>query len=136
MYPQRRELKLLVRRQPNHTLLAIRSEVIQWELEGLPGGVRGRSHSVVSVGSVEAMLHPCTVGGTLDTVSVVSLPSGVTTMSSGIENMSSHTVSPAVPQQVGETDLSSLSADQQSQVRSLLGQDTCLFSSRWRFGLY
>lgn len=49
----RRELKQLVRRQPNHTLLGVRAEAIQWELEGLPGGVRGRSHSVPSVLGVQ-----------------------------------------------------------------------------------
>lgn len=45
----RRELKQLVRRQPNSTLLEVRSEAIRWELEGTPGGARGRSHSVPSV---------------------------------------------------------------------------------------
>lgn len=45
----RRELKQLVRRQPAATLLEIRAEAIRWEREGLPGGVRGRSHSVPSV---------------------------------------------------------------------------------------
>lgn len=49
----RRELKQLVRRQPNHTLLGVRAEAIQWELEGLPGGVRGRSHSVPPVLGVQ-----------------------------------------------------------------------------------
>ena len=64
------------------------------------------------------------VVGTLDTVSDVSPPSGGTEVPSGIANMSSNTISPAVPQQVGEMDLSSLSADLQCQVRSLLGQYT------------
>lgn len=107
---------------------------------GLPSGllaspalvrvIRGTAYiPVVNVGSVEAVLHPRTVVGTLDTVNVVSLPSGVTEVPSGIATMSSHTVSPTVPQQVGEMDLSSLSADQQSQVRSLLGQYTCLFGA-------
>lgn len=49
----RRELKQLVRRQPNSTLLEVRAEAIQWEREGLPGGVRGRSHSVPSVLGVQ-----------------------------------------------------------------------------------
>lgn len=44
----RRELKQLVRRQPTATLLEVRGEAIRWEREGLPGGVRGRSHSVPS----------------------------------------------------------------------------------------
>lgn len=45
----RRELKQFVRRQPTATLLEVRGEAIRWEREGLPGGVRGRSHSVPSV---------------------------------------------------------------------------------------
>lgn len=35
------ELKQLVHRQPNSTLLDVRTEAMQWECEGLPGGVRG-----------------------------------------------------------------------------------------------
>ncbi len=42
----RHELKQLVRRQPTVSLLDARAEAIRWEREGLPGGVRGRSHSV------------------------------------------------------------------------------------------
>ncbi|XP_058482270.1 uncharacterized protein LOC131457315 [Solea solea] len=42
----RRELKQLVRRQPSVSLLDARAEAIRWEREGVPGGVRGRSHSV------------------------------------------------------------------------------------------
>lgn len=45
----RRELKQLVRRQPTVTLLDGRGEAIRWEREGMPGGNRGRSHSVPSV---------------------------------------------------------------------------------------
>lgn len=44
----RRELKQLVRRQPTITLLDVRGEAIRWEREGVPGGGRGRSHSVPS----------------------------------------------------------------------------------------
>lgn len=42
----RRELKQLVRRQPNSTLLDVRSEALRWEREGMPGGARARSLSV------------------------------------------------------------------------------------------
>lgn len=45
----RRELKQLVRRQPTVLLLDVRAEAIRWEREGMPGGARGRSHSVPSV---------------------------------------------------------------------------------------
>lgn len=45
----RRELKQLVRRQPYVTLIEVRAEAIRWEREGLPGGVRERSHSLPAV---------------------------------------------------------------------------------------
>ena len=45
----RRELKQLTRRQPIVSLLDARAEAMRWEREGLPGGVRGRSHSVPSM---------------------------------------------------------------------------------------
>lgn len=45
----RRELKQLVRRQPESTLPEVRVEAIRWEREGSPAGVRGRSHSVPCV---------------------------------------------------------------------------------------
>ena len=45
----RRELKQLTRRQPTVSLLDARAEAFRWEREGLPGGVRGRSHSVPSM---------------------------------------------------------------------------------------
>lgn len=44
----RRELKQFVRQKPTATLLVVRGEAIRWEHEGLPGGARGRSHSVPS----------------------------------------------------------------------------------------
>ncbi|XP_051803412.1 uncharacterized protein LOC127533709 [Acanthochromis polyacanthus] len=53
----RRELKQLVRRQPDYTLLDVRAEAIRWEREGLPGGARGRSHSVPSVFGVQYGVH-------------------------------------------------------------------------------
>lgn len=39
----RQELKQLVRRQPNSTLLEVRSEALLWELEGRLGGAGARS---------------------------------------------------------------------------------------------
>lgn len=53
----RRELKQLVRRQPTSTLLDVRAEAIQWEREGLPGGARGRSHSVPLMLGVQYGVH-------------------------------------------------------------------------------
>ena len=49
----RRELKQLVRWQPLSTLLEMRTEAIRWEREGLPGGARGRSHSVPSIQGIQ-----------------------------------------------------------------------------------
>lgn len=48
-YSLRRELKQSVRSHPTTTLIQVRSEAIRWEEEGMPGGARGRSHSVPSV---------------------------------------------------------------------------------------
>ena len=45
----RRELKQLTRRQPTVSLRDARAEAIRWEREGVPGGGRGRSHSVPSM---------------------------------------------------------------------------------------
>lgn len=53
----RRELKQLVRRQPESNLLEVRAEAIRWEQEGLPGGARGRSQSVPSVYGVQYGVH-------------------------------------------------------------------------------
>lgn len=49
----RRELKQLVRRQPDSTLLELRAEAISGEREGLPAGARGRSQSVSTVCGVQ-----------------------------------------------------------------------------------
>lgn len=51
------ELKQLVRRQPNSTLLDIRAEAIQWEREGSSGGARDCSHSVPLMCSVQYGVH-------------------------------------------------------------------------------
>lgn len=52
----RRELKQFVRRQPNANILEVHGEAIRW-VEGLPGGVRGRSHSVPSVFGTQYVVH-------------------------------------------------------------------------------
>lgn len=44
-----RELKQFVRGHPTATLITVRGEAIRWEQKGIPGGGRGRSHSVSSV---------------------------------------------------------------------------------------
>ncbi|KAG1927059.1 hypothetical protein F2P79_024503 [Pimephales promelas] len=53
----RRELKQFVRRQPNSTLLEVRSEAIRWEREGMPGGARGRSLSVPAAHGFQFEVH-------------------------------------------------------------------------------
>lgn len=55
----RLELMQFVCKQPDCTLLDVRAEAIQWEHEGLPGGVRGRSHSVPSVFGVQYGVQGC-----------------------------------------------------------------------------
>ncbi|XP_076616611.1 uncharacterized protein LOC143339324 [Chaetodon auriga] len=65
-------LKQLVCRQPTYTLLDVRTEAIQWEREGLPSGIPGRSQSVPSICMVSSMvfkvaprvllLHQCLTG--------------------------------------------------------------------------
>ncbi|KAK0150708.1 hypothetical protein N1851_008178 [Merluccius polli] len=59
----RRELKQFVRRQPTATLLEVRSEAIRWEREGLPGVVRGRSHSVPSIFGAQCVVQGSSQGG-------------------------------------------------------------------------
>lgn len=59
----RRELKQFVRGQPAATLLEARSEAIRWEREGLPGGARGRSHSVPSVFGAQCVVQGSRQGG-------------------------------------------------------------------------
>lgn len=55
----RRELKQLVRRSPNSTLLEVRSEAIRWEREGTPG-VQGdvailfQRHTVYNMGCMDS----------------------------------------------------------------------------------
>lgn len=51
------ELKQLVHRQPNSTLLEVRSETLRWEQEGRPGGARARSLSVPLVHGIQYGVH-------------------------------------------------------------------------------
>lgn len=53
----RRELKQLIRQKATVTLLELRTAAIRWEREGMPGGSRGRSHSVPSIHSVQYAVH-------------------------------------------------------------------------------
>lgn len=48
-----RELKQLVHSHPTVTLIEAGSEAIRWEWEGMPGDVRGRSHSISTVSGLQ-----------------------------------------------------------------------------------
>ena len=107
---------------------------------GLPAGllaspalvqvIRGTAYiPVTNVGSTDVVLYARTVVGTLDAVNVVSLPPGVSEVPSCVAMLSSRTVAPTVQQQAEDVDLSSLSAEEQLQVRSLLRQYAPVFSA-------
>ncbi|RVE58875.1 hypothetical protein OJAV_G00198510 [Oryzias javanicus] len=88
--------------------------------------VRGTTYvPIVNVGSMDVSLHPRTLLGTLDTVHVVSLPAGVTEEAA----VRSQAVSQTVPAQIGDIDLSRLSAEEQEEVRSLLSRYSSVFSA-------
>ncbi|XP_077941726.1 uncharacterized protein LOC144385357 isoform X2 [Gasterosteus aculeatus] len=107
---------------------------------GLPAGllaspsvvrvVRGTAYiPIVNVGSIEVLLYPRTVLGTLQKVSVVSLPAGIAEVPSTVAIVASHTALPTVPDQIEGLDLSSLSPEEQGQVRSLLRKYSPIFST-------
>ncbi|KAJ8014292.1 hypothetical protein DPEC_G00038740 [Dallia pectoralis] len=79
---------------------------------GLPAGllaspalvrvVRGTAYiPVVNVGTIDVLLYPRTVVGTLNKVCVVSLPTGVTEGPSGVATVASQIVAPTVQDQIG-----------------------------------
>lgn len=115
---------------------------------GLPGGllacpalvqvIGGTSYvPVINVGSTDVVLYPHTIMGTLDGVYVVSLPAGVVEVPSATADVASLSVASAMLDQVDSLDLSSLSVDQQAQVRSLLRRYiSVFFSSGWGGRLY
>lgn len=83
--------------------------------------VRGTAYiPIVNVGTIEVLLYPHTVVGTLEQVNVVNLPVGVTEVPSTVATVASQTALPTVQDQMEGLDLSSLSSEEQGQVRSLL----------------
>lgn len=85
---------------------------------------------VVNVGTTDIVLYPRTHLGTLTSVYVVSLPSGVTevkTSSATVNVQVSHEL-PTVEEQIKTTDLSVLSLDDQERVQALLLQYQSVFS--------
>jgi len=92
--------------------------------------VRGTAYiPIVNVSSVEVVLYPRTVLGTLEKVNVFSLPAGITDIPSTVATVASHTAVPTVTNQIEGLDLSSLSPGEQDQVRSLLRKYSPIFSA-------
>ncbi|KAG1952465.1 interleukin-1 receptor accessory protein-like 1-A [Pimephales promelas] len=107
---------------------------------GLPAGllaspalvrvVRGTAYiPVVNVGTLDVLLYPRTVVGTLDGVCVVSLPTGVTEVPSGAATVASQTAVSTMQEQIDTMDLSCLSVEEQGQVKSLLERYSSVFSA-------
>lgn len=107
---------------------------------GLPAGllaspalvrvVQGTAYiPVVNVGSSAVLLYPHTVVGTLDEVSVVSLPAGVIEVPSSTATMASQSAHPTMPDQIEALDLSALPPSEQDQVKSLLRRYESVFSA-------
>ena len=107
---------------------------------GLPAGLlaspalvqvkRGTAYiPIVNVGSTEALLYPRTVVGGLNEVTVVSLPTGVSEVPSTVATVASQSVSASVPEQIAAMDLSSLPAEEQVKVRSLLTKYAPVFAA-------
>uniref|UniRef100_A0A3B5PZG8 Gypsy retrotransposon integrase-like protein 1 n=1 Tax=Xiphophorus maculatus TaxID=8083 RepID=A0A3B5PZG8_XIPMA len=106
---------------------------------GLPAGllaspalvqvVRGTAYvPVVNVGHTDVLLYPRTTVGTLNSVSVVSLPAGVTEVPLFV-NVSSQTAAAPAADGIEAIDLSSLPAEEQGRVRALLGKYTSVFAT-------
>lgn len=92
--------------------------------------VRGTAYiPVVNVGTTDALLYPRTIVGTLDEVRVVNFPAGVTEVPSGVATVASQSISHAMPDQMAAMDMSPLSAEEQSKVKSLLSKYSSVFSA-------
>lgn len=86
---------------------------------------------VVNVGTVDIVLYPRTQLGTVSSVHVVSLPSGVTEVKTRAATVNVQVAQEAhsVAEQVGAIDLSQLLPDEQEQARALLGRYQSVFSA-------
>lgn len=107
---------------------------------GLPAGllaspalvqvVRGTAYiPIVNVGDNDVLLYPRTLVGTLDNVNVVSLPAGVTEISSVAASVSSHSAASSATDPIAAIDLSPLSPEEQLEVRSLLMKYSSVFAA-------
>ncbi|KAJ8011834.1 hypothetical protein DPEC_G00062400 [Dallia pectoralis] len=84
---------------------------------------------IVNVGTIDVLLYPRTVVGTLDRVWVVSLPAWVTEEPPVVATLGSQAVLPGVQDQIEAIDLSLLPAAERSRVRSFLQDSTTVFAT-------
>ncbi|KAL7870950.1 hypothetical protein SRHO_G00084470 [Serrasalmus rhombeus] len=121
-------------------LLVGRSALFEPSEVGLPAGllaspclvhvVRGTVYvPVVNVGTTEVLLYPHIRLGSLSSVQVVSLPSGVTEVRPMTATVSSQTVASSVQNGMAAVDLSALTELEQKEVRSLLQKYHSVFSA-------
>ncbi|XP_034081973.1 uncharacterized protein LOC117552526 [Gymnodraco acuticeps] len=107
---------------------------------GLPAGllaspclvqvVRGTAYvPVVNVGTTEVLLYPRTGLGVLSAAQVVSLPAGVTEVGSSFAAVSSQTAAPSVHDRLDTLDMSSLTEQEKTGVKSLLFRYQSVFSA-------
>lgn len=82
---------------------------------------------IVNVGSTNVSLYPRTIVGTLSEVSIVSLPKGVTEVSSSVATVASQSALTSVHDHIQSLGLSHLSAEEQDKVRSLLYNYSSVF---------
>ena len=83
----------------------------------------------MNVGTVDVLLYPRTDLGSLCCVQVVSLPASVTEVNTVTATVTSLMVTPSVPSQIEEIDLSVLEASDQEMVRNLLQRFSGIFAS-------
>lgn len=107
---------------------------------GLPAGLlaspclvqveRGTAYiPVVNVGTAEVLLYPRTSLGAVGMAKVVSLPAGVSEVSTTTATVSSQTATSSVQDRVEAVDLSALDPEDQAEVRSLLQEYSTVFSA-------
>ena len=85
---------------------------------------------IVNVGVNDVVLYPRTVIGTLSYAHVVGQPTGVTELDGQVSaTVSSQTVPTSLQEKIGALDLSALSEQEQSKVRSLLQKHRSVFSA-------
>ena len=117
-----------------------RSALFEPPEAGLPAGLlaspclvqvaRGTVYvPVVNVGTTEVLLHPRTCLGSLSSVQVVSLPTGITEVRSTTATVSSQVAAHSAQSGIEAVDLSALTDQEQQEVRSLLQKYSSVFSA-------